>query len=106
MSETSNFLHNILGDTHQGRLVDKLGNFATENYGEKGLQFFNTLTVAQVLYQLYEAREEKRDGARKVLGKITTDKINDYCKNEKDTDKQKAFAAKELAIYERAINSM
>ncbi|XP_063692807.1 zonadhesin-like [Bolinopsis microptera] len=106
MSETSNFLHNILGDTHQGRLVDKLGNFATENYGEKGLQFFNTLTVAQVLYQLYEAREEKRDGARKVLGKITTDKINDYCKNEKDADKQKAFAAKELAIYERAINSM
>ena len=50
MSETTNFLHNILGDTHQGRLIDKLGNFATENFGEKGLQFFNTLTVAQVSY--------------------------------------------------------
>ena len=43
-----NLFHNILGDTHQGRLIDKLGNFATENFGEKGLQFFNTLTVAQV----------------------------------------------------------
>ena len=43
-----NLFHNILGDTHQGRLIDKLGNFATENFGEKGLQFFNTLTIAQV----------------------------------------------------------
>ena len=48
MSETDQFLHSILGDSHQGRLIDKLGNFATENFGEKGLTFFNTLTAAQV----------------------------------------------------------
>jgi len=106
MSETVNFLHNILGDTHQGRLIDKLGNFATENFGDKGLQFFNTLTIAQVLYQLYEAREERRNAAREVLGKITVDKINDFCKTEKDTDKQKAFAAQQLAVYECAIATM
>ena len=49
MSELTSFLHDILGDTHKGRLIDKLGNFATENYGDKGLQFFNTLTTAQVI---------------------------------------------------------
>ena len=48
MSETERFLQNILGDTHQGRLIDKLGNFATENFGDQGLAFFNTLTIAQV----------------------------------------------------------
>lgn len=48
MVQSAEFLKNILGDTHQGRLIDKLGNFATENYGEKGLKFFNTLTAAQV----------------------------------------------------------
>jgi len=105
-SGTVNFLHHILGDTHQGRLIDKLGNFATENYGDKGLQFFNTLTIAQVLFQLYEKHEEKRNIAREVLGKITIDKINDFCKTEKDTEKQKSFAAQELAVYECAIASM
>ena len=48
MPTAEQLFKNILGDTHQGRLIDKLGNFATENFGEQGLQFFNTLTVAQV----------------------------------------------------------
>lgn len=55
---------------------------------------------------MYEAREEKRNVAREVLGKITIDKINDYCKTEKDVEKQKAFAAQQLAVYECAIASM
>ena len=49
MTGAEKLMSSLLGDTHQGRLIDKLGNFATENFGEKGLQFFNTLTVAQVL---------------------------------------------------------
>lgn len=53
MSKLGSFLHDILGDTHKGRLIDKFGNFATENYGEQGLAFFNTLTVAQVRYNLF-----------------------------------------------------
>lgn len=106
MSETDQFLHSILGDSHQGRLIDKLGNFATENFGEKGLTFFNTLTAAQVLYQLYESRQQKKTIVHGILGKITVDKINQYCKKEKNAEKQKAFAAKELAVFEQAIATM
>ena len=59
-----------------------------------------------MLYQLYEAREERRNVAREVLGKITVDKINEFCAAEKDTEKQKVFAAQQLAVYESAIASM
>ena len=48
MTQMDKILHKFLGDTHHGRLVDKFGNFATENFGDKGLQFFNSLTACQV----------------------------------------------------------
>jgi len=103
MVNSADFLKNILGDTHQGRLIDKLGNFATENYGEKGLKFFNTLTAAQVCYQVYESRQEKSSAAKECLEKLTVDKINEFCKKEKNVEKQKAYAAEHLAIYVQAL---
>ena len=57
-----------------------------------------------MLYQLYEARQQKKDAARAILGKITSDKIKDYCKKEKNANKQKEFAAKQIAIYQLAMS--
>lgn len=62
--------------------------------------------ISQVLYQLYEAKEEKKEAGRKVLGQITIDKINEFCKKEKNEKKQQEFAAEQLAIYQSAIASL
>eukprot|EP00116_Pleurobrachia_bachei_P017407 sb/3477669/ len=106
MTQMDKILHKFLGDTHHGRLVDKFGNFATENFGDKGLQFFNSLTACQVLYQLYESRRERKEVAGAILGKIVAAKITEYCKKEKDPVKQKQFAAKELAVFQAALATL